>query len=210
MAVSFDLFDTLVAVDRPEDTPAAIAAELRERGRPVPEDWTAAGREAAAAIDVPEGREVSIVTYVRFALERRDRSVPEETIEAAVLDAFDRPIEVRVGAREAVEVAGVCGQVGVLSNCTVPGLVERVLERAAIPADRFDAVVASVDCGWHKPHPRAFETIARELGVPLGELLHVGDDPHDDGGADAAGANAVVLEDVPLPAVPAYLEARCR
>ena len=37
MAVSFDLFGTLVEADRPADPAAAVAAELRDRGADVGE-----------------------------------------------------------------------------------------------------------------------------------------------------------------------------
>jgi FMN phosphatase YigB (HAD superfamily) len=208
VAVSFDLFDTLVSVPRPEDTPGAIAAELDARDVPVPADWEAAGREAAAAIDAAEGEEVSITTYAARALASRDVHPERKVIESAVLAAFDRPVATRDGALEAVAAAGARGSVGVLSNCSVSGLVERTLERSAIDTQRFDAVVSSVDLGWRKPHERAFRAIVSDLGVSVADLTHVGDDPHDDGGASDVGATAVLLGDVPLAEFPTYLEAR--
>ena len=42
MGVSFDLFGTLVTVDRPADPAAAVATELERRDVPVPDDWAAA------------------------------------------------------------------------------------------------------------------------------------------------------------------------
>ncbi|PSP75174.1 HAD family hydrolase [Halobacteriales archaeon QS_3_64_16] len=208
MAVSFDLFDTLVSVPRPEDTPEAIAAELDARDVPVPVDWEAAGREAAAAIDATEGEEVSITTYVTRALATRDVHPEERVIESAVLAAFDRPVETRDGAVEAVTAAGSRGSVGVLSNCSVSGLVERTLQRSAIDLNGLDAIVSSADLGWRKPHERAFQAIAAGLDVSLTDLIHVGDDPYDDGGAGDVGATAVLLGDVPLAELPTYLEAR--
>ena len=209
VAVSFDLFDTLVSVPRPENTPEAIADELRTRNVPVPTDWDAAGREAANEIDAADGEEVPITTYVSRALASRDVHPDEGVIDDAVLAAFDRPVETREGAVEAVTVAASQGPVGVLSNCSVPGLVERILERSAIDTDGFDAIVSSVDLGWRKPHERAFRGIATGLDVSLTDLAHVGDDPEDDGGAEAVGATAVLLADVSLADLPTYLEARC-
>jgi len=208
VAVSFDLFDTLVSVPRPADTPEAIAAELDARDVSVPADWEAAGREAAAAIDADEHEEVSITTYVTRALASRDVHPEETVIESAVLAAFDRPVETRNGAIEAVDTAGSHGSVGVLSNCSVSGLVERTLERSAIDLDGFDTVISSADLGWRKPHERAFRAISGELDVSLTDLTHVGDDPHDDGGASDVGATAVLVGDVPLADFPTYLEAR--
>lgn len=207
MAVSFDLFDTLVSVPRPDDTPGAIARELRFRDVDVPLDWAAAGRAAAANIDASEGQEVSVTTYVRRALATRDVHPGESVIDEAVLAAFDRDTDTRPGATDAVSTAAARGPVGVLSNCSIPGLVERTIECSEIDLDTFDAVVSSVDLGWRKPHERAFEAVAAALDVSLAHLVHVGDDPHDDGGADAAGATAVLLGDVSLTEFPAYLEA---
>lgn len=85
--VSFDLFGTLVAVERPADPGAAVARELRS--------------------------------------------------------AFEGDIETRDGVRQAVTVASRGGPVGVLSNCSVPGVVERSLKRSDIPLGRLDAVVSS-------------------------------------------------------------------
>ena len=56
MAVSFALFGTLVDADLPSDPAAVVAAELRERGVPVPGDFESACREAH--IDAPDGAEV--------------------------------------------------------------------------------------------------------------------------------------------------------
>jgi FMN phosphatase YigB (HAD superfamily) len=209
VAVSFDLFDTLVSVPRPDDTPGAIARELRFRDVSVPADWAAAGRAAADDIDATDGEEVSITTYVRVTLASRDVHPAGDVIDEAVLAAFDREVETRPGAVDAVTAAASHGSVGVLSNCSVPGLVERTLEQSDIDLDPdgFDAIVSSVDLGWRKPHERAFEGIATALDVSLADLVHVGDDRQDDGGAEAVGATAVVLEDVPLADFPAYLEA---
>lgn len=206
MAVSFDLFDTLVSVPRPTDTPGAIARELRFRDVDVPLDWAAAGRAAAADIDATEGQEISITTYVARALASRDVHPDEKVIESAVLAAFDRATETRPGTTDAVVAATARGPIGILSNCSVTGLVERTIARSAIDSRQFDAVVSSVDIGRRKPHERAFRAIAEALNVPLADLVHVGDDPYDDGGADAVGATSVLLADVPLTEFPTYLE----
>ncbi|MFW5918174.1 MAG: hypothetical protein ACOCR0_01700 [Haloferacaceae archaeon] len=65
-------------------------------------------------------------------------------MEAAVLDAFDREVEPVPGAEAAID--AVDAPVGVLSNCSMPGLVRRILARADL-LDGFDAVVSSVEVG---------------------------------------------------------------
>jgi len=206
VAVSFDLFGTLVAVSRPADVAAAVAEELETRGVAVPEDWTQAYREHH--VDAPSGAEVPLPAHVGAALSSRGVQISNNAARRAVVAAFDPQVETRSGAVAAVDAAAECGPVGVLSNCSVPELAARTLTRSAIDCERLGTVVTSVDCGWRKPDGRAFGAVADALSVPLTDLVHVGDDPATDGGADDAGASAVLLGDVPLPALPDYLEAQ--
>lgn len=203
MAVSFDLFGTLVAQDRPAEPWDAVAAELRVRDVPVPEDWEAAYRTPHTDLD--PGREQSLVTHVRAALASRGVDAGRDAVHDALLAAFDGPVEVRPGARDALAAARKRGSVGVLSNCSLPGLVEGTLSRADLAVG---TVVTSVGCGWRKPHDRAFETVADELGVDVKDLVHVGDDPRADGGGRTAGVTVVLTDDVPLSAFPRWLEGR--
>jgi len=203
VAVSFDLFGTLVTVDRPDDPATAVAAELRERGVTVPEDWGRAYRERH--VDAPAGAEVPLPAHVAAALASRGVTVSNNAVRRAVVAAFDPVVETRPGAVAAVKAAAERGPVGVLSNCSVPELVTRSLVRSDVDRAAFDAVVTSAGCGWRKPDRRAFEAVADALSVPLADLVHVGDDPATDGGADDVGATACLLSDVPLAAVPERL-----
>jgi FMN phosphatase YigB (HAD superfamily) len=202
VALSFDLFGTLVAADRPDEPWAAVADALTDRGVAVPADWEAAYRSSHREYD--RGREAPLPEHVSLALASRGVDVPERVARDAVLDAFDTPVTVRPDARAAVDTARERGPVAVCSNCSVPGLVERTLDRASLGP--FDAVVTSVGCGWRKPHREIFAATADALGVPLGELVHVGDDPRTDGGAGRVGARSIVLDETPL----ATVASRCR
>lgn len=205
MAVSFDLFGTLVAPDIPESPSRAVARELAERGVSVPDDWSDAYAEPH--VDAAEGAELALPEHVGAALASRGVAAPEDAVREAVTAAFDRSVETRSDAVAAVEAVAERGPVGVLSNCSVPGLVERALDRSDVDRNALDAVVASVDCGWRKPDPRAFEAIADGLGVGVEALVHVGDDARTDGGIERLGGTAILLEDVPLAAVPEQLDA---
>jgi len=198
VAVSFDLFGTLVDADRPADPWTAVADALTKRGVTVPDDWEAAYRSSHR--DYERGHEAALDEHVRLALASRDTEVTADTARSAVLAAFDRRVEVRDGARDALAAAGECGPVAVCSNCSVPGLVERTLERADVDAAP-DTVVTSVDCGWRKPHREIFAATAAALDVPLPELVHVGDDARTDGGAARVGARSILLDDRTLDAV---------
>ena len=85
MAVSFDLFGTLVErVDAGEEAPAArVAAELVARDVAVPDDWAAAYRERH--IDAPEGAEVPLPAHVSAALASRGVDAPGNAARRAVV-----------------------------------------------------------------------------------------------------------------------------
>lgn len=206
MTVSVDLFGTLVTAQRPTQPWDAVATQLERRGVAVPDDWEDAYRSSHVAVD--PGAELSLVAHTKAALASREIAAAEETIQSALLDAFDGPVTTRDGAADALRAAASDGPVGLLSNCSLPGLVEQTLARAQLPVE-FDAVVTSVGCGWRKPHDRAFKAVADALGTSLSELVHVGDDPRTDGGGRTAGVTVVLTEDVTLAELPAWLEARC-
>jgi FMN phosphatase YigB (HAD superfamily) len=204
VAVSFDLFGTLLDAERPDDPAAAVARQLRERDVPIPGDWTAAYGEPH--VDAPVGAEISLPEHVAGALRSRGVDPSPDTVRRAVAAAFDPVVTTRAGASEAVAAARERGPVGVCSNCSVPGLVERSLRRSAVPLDHLDAVVTSVDCGWRKPDRRAFEASATALGVAVHDLTHVGDDPRTDGGITDFGGEFVSVAEVPLAALADRLE----
>ncbi|WP_372909744.1 HAD family hydrolase [Salinigranum sp.] len=206
MAVSFDLFGTLVDVDVPPDPAAAVADELRARDVAVPDDFAAAYRESH--VDAPEGAEVPLPAHVSATLRSRGVSVPNNAARRAVVAAFDPTVRTRAGAVAAVEAARDHGPVGVLSNCSVPELVGRTFVRSEFDYREFDSVVTSVGCGWRKPAPQAFEVVADGLGVDPSRLVHVGDSPATDGGIEALGGTFVDVADVPLTDFPAWLDAR--
>jgi Predicted hydrolase (HAD superfamily) len=114
------------------------------------------------------------------------------------------------GAVEAVAAAHEYGLVGLLSNCSVPELVGRTLIRSALSRDSFDQIVSSVACGWRKPDRRAFETVARQLAVPVDRLVYVGDTPATDGGIEACGGTFIDVTDTPLSRLPDCLNEVCR
>lgn len=207
MTTSFALFGTLVDIDRPTDPSILVAEELRERGVAVPSDFADAYRERH--IDAPDGAEVPLPAHVAAVLSSRGVDPADNVIRRAVVSAFDpTTVETRDGTVAAVDAAAEHGSVGVLANSRAPEVVRRALRRSALAFDAFDTVVTSIGCGWRKPHPNAFETLARRLDVDSTDLLHVGDDPATDGGARAVGADVVLVGDVPLTDLPSLLDDR--
>ncbi|WP_276254416.1 HAD family hydrolase [Halomontanus rarus] len=234
MAVSFDLFGTLVTADRPAEPATAVARALAARGVSVPDDWET--RYAQVHVDAPEGAEVALDEHVFAALSsaRSERSrwrsnpgtnadtdtnanvdtdtdtntdIDRETARQAVVAAFDPVVETRAGALAAVDAVRDRGDnVAICSNCSVPGLVERTLARSRLETSRFDAVVTSVDCGWRKPAAEIFVETADRLGVDPADLVHVGDDARTDGGIESVGGTVILLSATPLAELPARLD----
>jgi len=188
--VSFDLFGTLVTAAMPSDPAATVADELRARDVTVPDDWATA--YATPHLDVPRHTEIPLPAHVAAALRSRDVDAPDGVVRRAVVAAFDPDVSRRPGVDAALDAARSHGPVGLCSNCSVPELVSRTLVRADLRG-AFDAVVTSAACGFRKPHPRPFETLATELGSDATDLIHVGDDADADGGVRDVGGRFVDL-----------------
>ena len=204
VAVTFDLFGTLVDVDYPADPAEIVARELESRDVRVPDDWHVAYGERH--VDAPAGAEIPIPAHVSAALDSRGVNDPDSVVRHAVIAAFDPDITRRDGARSAVRAAAERGPVGLCSNCAVPELVPRALIRAGLRGE-FDAVTTSVGCGWRKPHSKTFEAAAEALGVEPASLVHVGDDPTTDGGVVDVGGRFVDVTETPLASIAGELEA---
>lgn len=112
----------------------------------------------------------------------------------ACWSAFGRPDAWRLsaGARQAVTAVRFLGlKTGVLSNAD--SRMRPVLEGHGL-APLFDAVLLSEETGRAKPEPGAFTGAARELGVPMSALVHVGDSVKEDvEAARDAGATGMIV-----------------
>ncbi len=203
MPVSFDLFGTLVEVDRPEDPAAVVAEELADRGVSVPDDFGAAYREHH--VEAPEGAEIPLPAHVGAALSSRGVEPGNSAVRRAIVAAFDPGVSRKPGAEAAIEAAREAGVVGLCSNCTVPELVRRTVIRADLH-EEFDAVVTSLACGWRKPDERIFEHIASALDCDTTALIHVGDNPATDGGIEATGGEFIDIAESPLTELPEVFE----
>jgi HAD superfamily hydrolase (TIGR01549 family) len=85
-----------------------------------------------------------------------------------------RPID---GAGAAVRRIAERYAVGLLSNYPHPTVVRASLEPLECA---FDPFIISGECGWAKPHPKAYGSCLHGLDVTPEEVLFVGDDPVND------------------------------
>jgi len=71
--------------------------------------------------------------------------------------------------------------------------LKRLLESYDL-ARHFDGFAFSDEVGHSKPHRSMFESAARQMGVELGEMVHVGDRDHNDvKGPQALGMRAILF-----------------
>lgn len=115
-----------------------------------------------------------------------DRALAE-ALYATMLDswhAYDDTVPVLRALRE----AGV--RTCLLSNAGVP--IRAVLDREGI-AGWYDDAVLSYEVGCVKPDRRIFEVALGRLGLPATEVLMVGDNANDDGGATHLGMRTLIL-----------------
>jgi HAD superfamily hydrolase (TIGR01509 family) len=187
-AVTVDGYGTLV---RLVDPVPALRQALSERGIDCGADATRAGFEAEVAYYRPnalQGRDRESLAALRLEcarifLERAGAALPAASFVDAFMAAIVlEPIE---GAFETVRALRARGlEVAVVSNWDI-GLTEQ-LERLGTAA-LFSAIVTTAEAGVPKPEPAVFRLALERLGVEAGRVLHVGDEPGDAEGAQAAG-----------------------
>jgi FMN hydrolase / 5-amino-6-(5-phospho-D-ribitylamino)uracil phosphatase len=195
-ALSFDADQTLWDFRGVEDRAlAATIAAMVERGdtEPGSVDVECLKRVRAEVAERFRGRPHRLEDVrresFRVVLERAGHGAAVAAADALIeifLDIRFGEIRLYPEVRESLLRLAPRYRLGLLSNgntdpqrCGLPGV--------------FDAVVLGPDHGFEKPNPRAFETIARELGVEPGSLLHVGDGRDDIEGANGIGATSVFI-----------------
>ncbi len=214
-AVTFDLWDTLV--DDDSDEPKRRAQGLRSKSEERPRlVWEALSRRHDVALEtVRLAYEVADAAFnnlwkehsVTWTLPERIGVVlrglrldlPEEDLEA-LIEALGR-MEVEIppdpipGVHEALEVLSRRYKLCVVSDAIItPGARLRdLLEKHGL-RQYFSGFAFSDEVGHSKPHPAMFESAARQLGVEIREMVHVGDRDHNDvKGPQALGMKAVLF-----------------
>ncbi|MCC7017589.1 MAG: HAD family hydrolase [Rhodospirillales bacterium] len=214
-AITFDLWDTLVHDD--SDEPKRKARGLpskREHRRQLL--WEALNRHAPIpradvdlAFDVADAafnkvwREHCITwpiaERIEVALKGLGRDLPEAELKA-LADALGRmeldiPPDAIPGAREALAELSRRYRLSIVSDAIVtPGTnLRRLLEIYGM-RQFFTGFAFSDEVGRSKPHRAVFEAAARQMGVAIEEMVHLGDRDHNDvKGPQAPGMKAVLF-----------------
>ncbi len=214
-AISFDLWDTLVIDDSDEAKRAGrgLRSKFDERRHLL---WEALN--AAAPIDleaVHRAYNVGDATFnkvwkeqhitwpiaerLRVILNGLGRELPEDSFNAVVRAHEEMEVEIppdaMPGAAPVLERLAKRYKLCVVSDAIVsPGsCLRRLLEDHGL-AKFFSGFAFSDEVGHSKPHRSMFESAAGQLGVEIGEMLHVGDRDHNDvKGPQRLGMKAILF-----------------
>lgn len=214
-AVTFDLWDCLFCDDTDEPKRAAAGEAPKPEARrallydalraeaPIGEELVWRAYDVADAAFNKVWRELHVTWTVRerleLALRGLGRTLSESALDALVRAHEDMELAFRPdpapGALEALRALHGRYPLAVISDAIFsPGRSLRALLDGAGMLRYFDALVFSDELGRSKPHRAVFDAAARECGVAVESLVHIGDRPHNDiGGAHAAGARCVLL-----------------
>ncbi len=214
-AVTFDLWDTIVHddSDEPKRKIQGLRSKKAERRHLL---WEALNRQApVAAAEVGLAYDVgdaafnkawhdqhvtwTIAERLRVILKGLGRVLPEPEFARIVREHEEMECRVRPdlvpGIAEALRALHGRYRTCVVSDAIVsPGRCLKQLLESYDLVRYFDGFVFSDEVGRSKPHRRMFEDAARQMGVELAEIVHVGDRDHNDvKGPKALGMKAILF-----------------
>lgn len=214
-AITFDLWDTIVHddSDEPKRKAQGLRSKKEERRHLL---WEALDRQAPIelervklAYDVADAAFNKVwhdehVTWpiadrLQVALKGLGRSLPEEEFRRVVMLHEEMEITIRPdlvpGIPEALQALHGRYRTCIVSDAIVsPGRCLRRLLESYDLARFFDGFAFSDEVGYSKPHRSMFESAARQMGVTLEEMVHVGDRDHNDvKGPQALGMKAILF-----------------
>lgn len=201
-AIGFDLFNTLVTVDREclGEAMRRLLCSLGESDLPVDDQaFKLAHKEAAIRFfgeAKKDGRETHNRFWISAALEALGYEVtPDDQRVSAAVEAYFSSFydysRLIPGTLDMLATLQGPYRLGLLSNFTHAPAALRLIDQMGL-APFFGTVVISGDVGYRKPHPLVFERLLKGLGVERHRVLFVGDDPEPDiHGAAQAGLQPI-------------------
>jgi HAD superfamily hydrolase (TIGR01549 family) len=214
-AVTFDLWETLIADDSDEprrkemglrtkyDERRHILWEALNAVEPISQEsaYQAYSVADAAFINLWQGHSVTwwLEERVDVILKGLDRTLPADA-KQGVIDALgalevDVPPDAIEGARDCLaDLAGRYKLCIASDTIVTPGTGLRQLLDGHGLKEFFSGFAFSDEAGHSKPHRDMFDSASSQLGIPLNEMVHIGDRDHNDvKGPQALGMKAVLF-----------------
>ena len=214
-AITFDLWDTIVHddSDEPKRKAQGLRSKKAERRHLL---WEALNRqspiaEAAVSLAYDVGDAAfnrvwhdqhvtwTIGERLQVILKGLGRTLPEAELAAVVRAHEEMEVAIRPdlvpGIAEALQALHGRYKTCVVSDAIVSPArcLKRLLESYDL-ARHFDGFVFSDVVGHSKPHRAMFEDAARQMGVTLPEIVHIGDRDHNDvKGPQRLGMRAILF-----------------
>ena len=214
-AITFDLWDTLIADDTDEPRRAAQGLSSKPRARrelmhaalirhgAIDYDTVACAYDVvdAAFNKVWKGHSVTwtVATRLGVLLAGLGRELPEgdfaDVVAATENMEGEIPPDAIPGIKEALAALSARYKLCVVSDAVVsPGRVLREMLDHHGLKQYFTGFVFSDEIDCSKPDPRMFHEAAEQLGVELSAMVHIGDRDHNDiKGPQALGMKAVLF-----------------
>ena len=214
-AITFDLWDTVIHDDSDEskraaqglsskkDARRALALAVLERHQPMDESTLRAAYDTmeAAFNHVWHEQHVTwtVGERVSVLLEGLGRTLPGNHREELVRGLEEMEVTVPPdpidGIAEAIAALAGSYKLGVVSDAIYsPGRCLREWLQMHDLLRHFDGFAFSDEVGHSKPHRDVFASAASQLGVEIGDMVHVGDRDHNDiKGPHALGMKAVLF-----------------
>ncbi|HUL09409.1 MAG TPA: HAD family hydrolase [Candidatus Acidoferrum sp.] len=214
-AITFDLWDTIVHddSDEPKRKAQGLRSKKAERRHLL---WEALNRQqpieaerVALAYDVGDAAFNRVwhdqhVTWtigerLQVILKGLGRSLPEAELARVVREHEEMEVKIRPdlipGIAEALRALHGRYKTCIVSDAIVsPGRCLKQLLESYDLARHFDGFVFSDVVGHSKPHRAMFEDAARQMGVTLPEIVHIGDRDHNDvKGPQKLGMRAILF-----------------
>ena len=214
-AITFDLWDTIVDDDSDEPKRAAqnLCTKRAERRRllfkalnsiePINElDVTLAYDTADAAFNTvwhEQHVNWTIETRLNVILQGLGRKLPTEVFDGVVASHATMEVDIEPniipGCAEALAELSKKYKLAIVSDAIVtPGRCLRDLLEKHNVKQYFSGFAFSDEVGHSKPHRSMFDSAAKQLGVSIESMVHIGDRDHNDiQGPHALGMQAVLF-----------------
>jgi putative hydrolase of the HAD superfamily len=215
LAITFDLWDTIVDddSDEPKRTAKGLLPKKAQRRRLVFDALGAVEPTDEAAVDLAYNTADAAFNFVwhdqhvtwtiahrlQIVLQGLGRSLPQDVFDRVVADhqAMEVDIEPDLidGCAEALAELSTRYSLAIVSDAIVtPGIRLRdLLEKHGVK-QYFSGFAFSDEVGRSKPHRDMFASAAKQLGVEIQQMIHIGDRDHNDiQGPHALGMKAVLF-----------------